>query len=409
MQNPPQILLIADDLTGAADAAASIADRGLVTLLSLSGVEKFPVDALVYTTDSREMAREEAAQSVQTLVSDLLREGHLSRARLIYKKIDSTLRGHPLAELTALMQTAALDRALVAPAFPAQSRTTVSRRQLVGGAPLEETPFRGEIESSDLAVVFGKYPKPATYLGLDEIRGPNEALFLRLSRADSGLFVADAETDGDLAALAQASLAAGLRLFCGSAGLMSALIGTPGWSSHASKPKAAPHAVGPCLIVAGSRHPRTRDQVLRLQSEGIAALRVPATSPIGEARVAEICADVSSRLRQGRDVVLALQEDDRGPTTQAGARRLAEMCCRIIADAPPSSLILTGGDTARAVALAFEVSAILILGEIVTGLPHGVLRGGRLSGVPVATKAGGFGAPDALLSALDHLKSGRTG
>jgi uncharacterized protein YgbK (DUF1537 family) len=65
-------------------------------------------------------------------------------------------------------------------------------------------------------------------------------------------------------------------------------------------------------------------------------------------------------------------------------------------------LVLTGGDTAVAACAALEVSALWLQGEAQPGIPWGILLGGVVPGLPVVTKAGGFGTDDALAAAIDR-------
>ena len=51
----------------------------------------------------------------------------MRESRLVCKKLDSTLRGNVAAELSAALGAARRGRVVVAPAFPAASRTTVVR------------------------------------------------------------------------------------------------------------------------------------------------------------------------------------------------------------------------------------------------------------------------------------------
>ena len=104
--SPPAWLVIADDLTGACDTGAVFARRGLRVVVQLAAGGA-PVlqdgDVLVVSTDSRYLSEDQAAQAVLTAVPTAV----LSAARpncQIYKKVDSTLRGHPGAELRAVMR-----------------------------------------------------------------------------------------------------------------------------------------------------------------------------------------------------------------------------------------------------------------------------------------------------------------
>ncbi|MCY3757134.1 MAG: hypothetical protein OXG96_05375, partial [Acidobacteria bacterium] len=58
--------------------------------------------------------------------------------------------------------------------------------------------------------------------------------------------------------------------------------------------------------------------------------------------------------------------------------------------------ILVGGDTALKVYEQCGARGIRVLGDVVPGIPWGRWIGGRLDGLPLVTKAGGFGDPDTL-------------
>ena len=65
----PRVLILADDLTGAADTAASFAARGAKTLVTL-GDPPWPCDAdvLAIDADTRRRGPDEAAQEIARLV-----------------------------------------------------------------------------------------------------------------------------------------------------------------------------------------------------------------------------------------------------------------------------------------------------------------------------------------------------
>jgi uncharacterized protein YgbK (DUF1537 family) len=62
---------------------------------------------------------------------------------------------------------------------------------------------------------------------------------------------------------------------------------------------------------------------------------------------------------------------------------------------------LIGGDGARAALDRLGASGIQILDSVIEGVPMGVIVGGRADGLPVFTKAGGFGTEDALVNAIE--------
>jgi uncharacterized protein YgbK (DUF1537 family) len=95
---------------------------------------------------------------------------------------------------------------------------------------------------------------------------------------------------------------------------------------------------------------------------------------------------------RGQHVVLRVQ---RGCTPAGRIREL-------LADTA-GPLVLCGGDTASVVCRALDIRAIELRREIAPGIPCGLLQGGPFDGLPVVTKSGGFGSPDALIEVADFF------
>ena len=77
----------------------------------------------------------------------------------------------------------------------------------------------------------------------------------------------------------------------------------------------------------------------------------------------------------------------------------------IIANYYLKGLILTGGDTAVSICQEINAYGIQIMKEISPGIPAGLIIGGKLSGLSVVTKAGGFGEEDAILKSIEYLEN----
>jgi uncharacterized protein YgbK (DUF1537 family) len=67
-------------------------------------------------------------------------------------------------------------------------------------------------------------------------------------------------------------------------------------------------------------------------------------------------------------------------------------------------LILTGGQTAYFITQVLGASGIEVEGEIEKFIPVGILIGGKYEGVPVVTKAGGFGSQQVIANILTNLE-----
>jgi D-threonate/D-erythronate kinase len=130
------VTIIADDLSGATDSAFACAERGLDTVVALVDTSNNGrAEAIAFDADTRRRSRRAAAAETARLVRS---HANMSSG-ILFKKIDSTLRGHIGAEIAALLsarrgttRSALMQRTIVvlAPAFPAPGRTTLQGRQL---------------------------------------------------------------------------------------------------------------------------------------------------------------------------------------------------------------------------------------------------------------------------------------
>src|SRR5215204_6549738 len=96
----PKLVIIADDLTGAADSAARCVQAGLSAEICLEpSTQATTSDVVALSTDSRFLPAEEARQRVADTVTTLSSWSGTTW----YKKIDSTLRGNIGAEIDAML------------------------------------------------------------------------------------------------------------------------------------------------------------------------------------------------------------------------------------------------------------------------------------------------------------------
>ena len=180
--------LIADDLTGALDTAAEFVP--LTGAVSVYWNESLP-NAFSGSAALDSGTREKSAAEATTTVSGMAR--HLSPADIAYKKIDSLLRGHTMAELAACWGVGAWDHCIVAPAFPHEGRITKRGIQLRREASGNWTPV------SDLMAL-------ATAGGLDVQAGGTKGPLRK------GVYLFDAETNEDLSRIADCGRAAAGRV-----------------------------------------------------------------------------------------------------------------------------------------------------------------------------------------------------
>jgi uncharacterized protein YgbK (DUF1537 family) len=132
------LLVLADDLTGAAEIAAIAHRAGLRSVVhTRASIESSNAEVVVVNTETRLLPTAKAGRRIQSLLTRLKPENFAG----FFKKTDSVLRGPVLAELDACL--AALDRrrALLVPCNPSLGRVIRGGRYFIAGLPLEETAF----------------------------------------------------------------------------------------------------------------------------------------------------------------------------------------------------------------------------------------------------------------------------
>lgn len=127
--------ILADDLTSAADGAAPFVQRGLRAVVGRRRLPLSNATILAADSGSRSLQASQAAERASKLAAQL------ASRDVLYKTVDSTLRGHVRAEIEAAFTASGRKMLVFAPAFPGAGRTTVSGVQLVDGIPVAETGY----------------------------------------------------------------------------------------------------------------------------------------------------------------------------------------------------------------------------------------------------------------------------
>ncbi|MHA3024660.1 four-carbon acid sugar kinase family protein [Mycobacterium sp. BMJ-28] len=350
------VTVFADDLSGAAETAAAFHGRGIPVTLRLAPGPPIPAGVTVLDLNTRTMTAQAARSAQRAALTESAPEA------LVFKKIDSLLRGNIRAEVDALTERGPV---LVAAALPALNRTVVGGVLHLDGVPLHRT--------GAWAAEAGA-PPPSVL----ELFGPD-------------VTVCDAATDADLDAVIR-SAAAGTQLV-GTSALAAALART----LPAADPAPAYRRPSPGLLaVVGTADPHAADQVNHLVARGVHHVVLAAGALLGA--TADPAA-VGTALADGPVVVTV-----GGPIRPERARDLSRALGRLIADGLRGhhpDLILTGGETARAVIDALGLTDLRPVHEVHHGAVVSVASDGR----SVATRPGSFGDGNSLAAIADYLAS----
>ena len=390
----PKTLIIADDLTGALDAAGPFCDRGLrvatiVDSQSLSSkIDLSKIDVLAVNSDSRHVSVVEATRRIETIARSL----DVEQFNFVIKKIDSTLRGNVVAETVFLASTFNRGLAIVAPAFPKQSRTVKKGYVHVAGVKLGETEFAAD--------KLNPAPKESINDLFSEHPDVNEAV---LGDSSTDLFVSpeclkvvayDAEHDIELQLAVDAFHAnVEASILVGSSGITSRFAQSLPSRSVAQKDVSAESL----LFVVGSRSERSE-----LQVQGLVDRRVGSVAHGTNGEFGALHLDSENVF-----VLVAGENSTEVVPSSVVASRLASTAADVVRSRNFEAVVVTGGDTALALLREMKVSVVEVLRNFVPGIPISRISFAGKQ-ILLLTKAGGFGDPDLFVRIATELLRGTT-
>lgn len=424
-------LLVADDLTGGADAGAQFAKRGLSTLLiSLLDDAKIDFskhthqDVLIINTDSRGLSCENASLRV----SNLLRNYDEKLFAIIYKKIDSTLRGNVGYEIDAILKETRATLCFMAPSYPEQNRTLVGGIMIVGEKPLALTEVARKTvfpvqESHVYKIIQNQSRNNVGWIDLTHVASTSEGLQKAVDheqRKGNRIIIFDAVSRQDLKNVADVGFTMERKpLFVGSAGLAEEV------AKKLSPPKERVFqtikSFKHILIISGTASSITYQQLKQLEARNVPSFQLNRSSIMGEDRKAqeekkELSKKIANTLSQGITILktpsetLSSKDSAGAPIHLKITKTLASVALLALeaSKIKPAdlALILTGGETAQSVINGLETEGIEIEGELLEGIVKGHLIGGNWNGLSVITKAGAFGKENALKKIIEILETG---
>lgn len=409
--------VIADDFTGATDIAGLLARSGADVRLrpgipETGGADG--ADAVVIALKCRTAPADEAIASTTAALRWLRARGATRFYWKYCSTFDSTAEGNigPVAE--ALMRELDVSWTPYCPAFPENGRTVYMGHLFVGSELLSDSPMRHHpltpmtdsylprVLAPQVAVRTGLIPHPVVATGVCAI-ADHAAVLVEDGAAH---LVVDAIADGDLAAAGAAFV--NHPLLTGGSAFASAAYG-PALSRLRDPARLPPVPDGPAIILSGSCSAATRGQVARFRATGN---RVIETSPEAMAEGSgDLVAEVRAALGSRPVLVSSTADPSRLEAIQAQLGReragamteaaMANVACAARA-AGATRIVVAGGETSGAVALALGATDLRVGPEIAPGVPwcfaedaHGTYA--------IALKSGNFGGPGFFTDALDRL------
>ncbi len=368
---PRPHIVLADDLTGAAEIAAIARQAGRRAIV-LTRPPASPVDAdlLILDTDTRLLPPAHAARRVRAWTARLARAQPKHRG--VFLKVDSVLRGPVLAQVAAATRALGLSRAILVPANPSLGRIIRGGRYFIHGRFLHETAFARDPHhprnSSEVLSLLGRVPR-------------TRRVCLPANAADlpgHGVILGEAASSADIrrwrAHLNADTLAAG------GADFFRAWLGVHAPATPAEPP---PRFAGSALLLHGTTASAAGETALVFRG-----LRAPATNMVAEQLARRRAGVVAAPKRR-----LA---DPASPAALSGA--FAKLAVELRRRESFQHLLIAGGATAAAVLSALQWTTL----EVVHVWAPGVvtLRPLAEPTLFLTLKPGSYPWPDALRRAL---------
>ena len=368
----PHVLVIADDITGAAEMAGIAFSQGRQVRLVCGSplcCDDVAAQTTVIATDTRSMSEAEAVAETQKVSFLIPYSSFPHSSFLIYKKTDSALRGHVVAELSTLMEATGYQRAVYLPANPSKGRVIRNGIYYINHVPIHETDFSYDPEF------------PAKTSVLRE----------RFPDAESkGIVMPDAESEDDIRRVI-AKYNDGKTLFAGAADLFTVVLGNSrktSQTSNTSETRNSIYSTASTLILCGSTQSKPLDlgfPICPMPKEiydGSDDLTLWDASAYSEAH--RLILTMPYTHRTGKEVAVHLRT------------MMAEMAKRLITtyylplylegDGGRLSLIIEGGATAWATLQALGWTEFTITAQ----LAPGIVQMSATNGTLVTLKPGSY-------------------
>ena len=407
--------VVADDFTGASDAASFLVKEGIKTIL-YNGVPDRPpgggddlavVIALKTRTERKDLAVSQSMEAFRWLKEN--------GARQLYSKycstFDSTREGNIGPIIDAVLESYGFPYTIVAPALPVNGRTVRNGHLLVNGVPLHETHMKDHpltpMWDSDLAELLrpqGKYPslkithellefdKEAILRMVGEFARDNKHFYVIPDYCDERHAKKIVDVFGDIPFLT------------GGSGLMTEL-GRKYRAASAPANIVESGTHGKAIVLAGSCSVATLRQVEAFQAAGGVSIKAdPIRLADGSQTKEQIWRQIEAANEEAVLVYSSDKPDEVRKAQQAvgdAAHLLEQTMAWLARNAERNGynrIIVAGGETSGAVTQALGYNAYLIGRSIAPGVP--VMVPVENQKLRLVLKSGNFGQDDFFLRAI---------
>jgi len=424
--------IIADDLTGSKDTGVQFAKKGYNTIVSVLDEQSKTIipdnlDVFVIDTETREIGEKIARNRIKNILEKL----NITEEDIVYKNVDSTLRGNVGVEIAEIMNILRKDICIFSPSYPSYQRITIGGYLVVDQKPLSLSEYScdnsTQVENSFIPFLLKKQIDfPVGQIDLKDVAKGQKTILSKINelyQKGNKIIVIDSTNEEHLKDIFASSLKLDRPvLFSGSAGLANHFPNINN-KNEDLKIKIENNKV-PVVVVAGSRNSIMEDQVNYLKNRlNFTELKIDLEQVFSnkERILDNYAAECIKAIKGNHDLVIhtdAIYNEEKLINKKLmlkyniGFRELeikiktflGELTSKIIKNSYARNLILTGGDVALGVCKELNIYNMNILGELLPGIPLAIANYKNYN-LNIVTKAGGFGKEDALYNLINKLKN----
>lgn len=381
------IAVIADDFTGAAELAG-IGLRYHLNVELVTEVNKVTkADLLVIATDTRSLPEAEAVQIMQKHTKELL----ALQPALMFKKTDSVLRGHALAELRAQLSLTGFEKAVLVAANPALGRTIDNGKYFLHGKPVHESSFSHD---PDFAITSSAIVDMLRCNGFPVyIQGPEAIL------PTTGIIVGEATQTADLQMWA--ARMDDKTLLAGASGFFTAILDKVLAGRTTSDSKNQPKQHQPVsLFVCGTTFANSRNAIKNIKAAGGPVCYMPndlvRSVHIGAYSYVKWANEVVALVKEHGKAIVAIHEDstrDAAVDISLLKDKMAGLVQEVLQRSKMQELIVEGGATAWALINQAGFNRFFPVEEMAPGV---IRMQTNEPGLFITVKPGSYQWPDGL-------------
>lgn len=393
---------IADDFTGASDAASFLVKGGMSVQL-YNGIPENasdlkPVQAIVIALKSRTQETLQAVADSKHAAQFLLDQGITHLYFKYCSTFDSTPQGNIGPVCDALLEQMKAPYSLLCPSLPVNGRTVSNGRLFVNGTPLDESLMKDHPLTPMWDSRISELMRPQSHYSCQIL--PRNASWHEPEYTEPFYLIPDYETDEDGEKIAKTF--GHLPFLSGGSGLLKPLAEYLLSGSGTSRQIPATAVPGKALLIAGSCSKMTLSQIAWYQAQNMPSLRMDPLALLNGTQTPEQIWEFIETHTDEQHAVLVYSSDTPEMVRRSqelGREKIASMLEQLSARLAEKAvehgftrIICAGGETSGAITKGLHFSSYEIGESIAPGVP--VMIPALRPDIRLVLKSGNFGQED---------------